>query len=586
MQEYSRRLEFLHETALRINEAEREEEVYYLLLDRLEAVIRLDSASVLLVDDGSLRVVAYTGFHDGDVKQGLRIPLNERTPSLQVVRGGQPVHIADMHRSYPEFAMDSPATAQKIRTWLGVPLTWKHKTLGQIAFDRWRVEPFQPDDLRLATIIATHAAGAIERIRLHAQVVESNEQLEARVAQRTAEIEQAQTAIRNLAERLELATRTAGIGVWDWDLANKAAFLDQNTCRLLKLPLDAAPGYLHLHLLDYIHPSDRQRLEAAIAAAYGGEQMHDIRFRVLLPGGDERHIRSTGAAMIGPDGSLQRMIGVCTDVTNEWEAEVKRARIEENLRQSEERLRLSNAELERTSRLKDEFLANMSHELRTPLTAVLVLGESLQEGVYGPLNSRQREVLTDVLESGQHLLALINDILDLSKIEAGKMELQYGDVNTANVCLASLRMVRELAAQKRQMISLKLPADPPPLWADERRVKQMLVNLLSNAVKFTPDEGRISLEVSACTEGAEGAGGAVRFAVSDTGIGIAQEQLARLFQPFAQLDSALNRQYGGTGLGLALVRRLAELHGGQVEVQSRPGVGARFTVVLPARPAA
>jgi len=576
VQEYSRRLEFLHETALRINEAEREEEVYCLLLERLGSVIRLDSASVLLVDGGFLRVVAHTGFSDGDVAPGLCIPLTGRTPSLQVVRDGQPVHIADMHRVYPEFATDSPATASKIRTWLGVPLTWKNKTIGQIAFDRWRVEPFQPDDLRLATIIATHAAGAIERIRLHVQVLESNEQLEARVAQRTAEIEQAQTAIRNLAERLELATHTAGIGVWDYDMVNKAVYLDQNTLRLLKLPIDASPDYLYAHWLDCVHPEDRRWVRASAAAIHSDEQLRDIHFRVLLPEGGERHLRSTGAVIRGPDGSTRRMIGVCSDVTSEWEAEVKRARTEENLRQSEERLRLSNSELERTSRLKDEFLANMSHELRTPLTAVLVLGESLQEEVYGPLNSRQREVLTDVLESGQHLLALINDILDLSKIEAGKMELQYGEVQVADVCLASLRMVRELAAQKRQVISLKLPADLPALWADERRLKQMLVNLLSNAVKFTPNEGRIGLEVISC------AAGAVRFVVSDTGIGIAHEQIARLFQPFAQLDSALNRQYGGTGLGLALVRRLAELHGGQVEVQSRLGAGTRFTIVLPA----
>lgn len=243
---------------------------------------------------------------------------------------------------------------------------------------------------------------------------------------------------------------------------------------------------------------------------------------------------------------------------------------------SEEHLRLINAELERAARLKDEFLANMSHELRTPLNAILIIGESLQEQVYGPLTNKQQKALSDVVESGQHLLAVINDILDLSKIEAGRIELQLAAVNVADVCQASLRMVREQAIKKSHSVALLLPPDPLTIAADERRLKQMLVNLLSNAVKFTPDGGKIGLEV-----GVGGFPAEIWFAVRDTGIGIRPEMLARLFQPFAQLDSALNRQFGGTGLGLALVRRLAELHGGHVDVQSAPNEGSCFTIIMP-----
>jgi signal transduction histidine kinase len=581
LQEYSRRLEILHETALRINQAEREDQVYKLLLEQLGSVVYFDSASVLLVDGDSLQVAASIGFPAGYVDLGLRVPLTERTPSLEVVRHGRAMRVENMHESYPAFAEDSPATAAKIASWMGVPLTWNGRTIGQIALDRWCVEAFAQDDLRLATVIANHAAGAIERIRLHRQVLENNEKLELRVAQRTAEIEQAQSAIRNLAERLELATRTAGIGVWDWDLANKTLFLDQNTRRLFKLPLTASPDYVYHHWLDYIHPEDRKHLLAEFAAAAQGQHSRSLRFRILLPDGSVRHIHSTAAAIAGLDGKLQRVIGVATDITKEWEAEVQRARTQENLRKSEEHLRLINAELERTSRIKDEFLANMSHELRTPLNAILILGESLQEEVYGPINDRQRRALTDVVESGHDLLALINDILDLSKIEAGKMELQYNSVSVAGVCQASLRLVREMAGKKRQALSLQLPGDAITFWADERRLKQMLVNLLGNAVKFTPDGGQVGLQVCISPTGAE-----VCFVVWDTGIGIAPDLLPHLFQPFAQLDSALNRQYGGTGLGLALVRRLAELHGGRVEVQSQEQTGSRFTVVLPFRSSA
>ena len=249
---------------------------------------------------------------------------------------------------------------------------------------------------------------------------------------------------------------------------------------------------------------------------------------------------------------------------------------EENLRRSEEQLRLTNAELEHAARLKDEFLANMSHELRTPLSAILIIGESLQEQVYGPLTDKQQKALRDVVESGQHLLALINDILDLSKIEAGKVELQPGPVNVAAVCQASLRLVREQAIKKNHSVALLLPSDSLTIRADERRLKQILVNLLSNAVKFTPDGGKIGLEVHAGRCSSD-----IRFAVRDTGIGIRPELQSRLFQPFVQLDSALNRQFGGTGLGLALVRRLAELHGGHVDVQSTPNEGSCFTIVVP-----
>jgi signal transduction histidine kinase len=320
-------------------------------------------------------------------------------------------------------------------------------------------------------------------------------------------------------------------------------------------------------------------VEQSITQSLQSGRAYDLRFRVRLPEGGDRHIHSTGNVLYGADHTPQRLIGLCMDVTQEWVAEAQRKQTQENLHRSEEHLRLTNAELQRAGRLKDEFLANMSHELRTPLNAILVLSESLQEEVYGPLNSRQRQALNDVVESGQHLLALINDILDLSKIEAGKMDLQYNDVSIADVCQASLRLVRELAGQKQQALSLQLAPEVSRLWADERRLKQMLVNLLSNAVKFTPAEGRIGLDVGTSPTGAEAC-----FTVWDTGIGIAGDRLPHLFQPFAQLDSALNRQYGGTGLGLALVRRLAELHGGRVEVQSAVQAGSRFTVVLPAQP--
>ena len=247
-------------------------------------------------------------------------------------------------------------------------------------------------------------------------------------------------------------------------------------------------------------------------------------------------------------------------------------------KQVEETLRESRDALEHASRAKDELLAGMSHELRTPLNAVLGLCEALSEGVYGEVGDKQVKALKRIEESGRHLLALIGDILDLSKIEAGRLTLVTEPVSVDEVCRASLRMIQETAQKKRLSVSLQIKDGFSTLPADERRLKQILVNLLSNAVKFTPEGGSLGLDVAA-DEGSDG----VRFTVWDTGIGVPLEHQARLFQPFVQVDSSLSRQHTGTGLGLALVRKLVELHGGGVELESEPGAGSRFSVVLPKR---
>ncbi len=253
-----------------------------------------------------------------------------------------------------------------------------------------------------------------------------------------------------------------------------------------------------------------------------------------------------------------------------------RKKAEEALRQSRDELKTANIELEKASRLKDEFLASMSHELRTPLTGILGLSESLQLQTYGLLNDKQFKAVQNIEASGRHLLELINDILDLSKISAGKLEMQFDVCQVSEICKASLQMVSEIAHQKKQIIGFSMNPANLTLRADPRRLRQMLVNLLSNAVKFTPEGGRVSLEVIARVERSE-----ISFCISDTGIGIRSADLPRLFQSFVQLDSRLSRQYPGSGLGLSLVKGMAELHGGRVEVESVFGEGSRFTLFLP-----
>ena len=241
-------------------------------------------------------------------------------------------------------------------------------------------------------------------------------------------------------------------------------------------------------------------------------------------------------------------------------------------------LSAANAALARAARLKDEFLASMSHELRTPLNAVLGRAESLLELIHGPLNERQTRAVRSIEESGRHLLELINDILDLSKIEASKLDLRLAPVVAADLCQTSMRMVQQAAITRQIALATVIDPQIGAFVADERRLRQVLVNLLANAVKFTPAHGsvelRLSLEPAASPP-------QICFAVSDTGVGIPEQDLARLFQPFVQLDSGFKRQYGGTGLGLALVRRLIELHGGTVSVSSAVGQGSCFSVRIP-----
>ncbi len=233
-------------------------------------------------------------------------------------------------------------------------------------------------------------------------------------------------------------------------------------------------------------------------------------------------------------------------------------------------------QLETASRHKSEFLANMSHELRTPLNAVIGFSEVLIQRMFGELTEKQDEYLKDIYASGQHLLSLINDILDLSKVEAGRMELAPSPFHLPSALENAVTLVKERAARHGIALTLDIDARLGELVGDERKVKQVLLNLLSNAVKFTPEGGRISLKASRRD-------GAVEIAVTDTGIGIAPEDQAAIFEEFRQVGSDDARKLEGTGLGLTLAKKFVELHGGRIWVESEPGRGSTFTFTLPPR---
>jgi len=272
------------------------------------------------------------------------------------------------------------------------------------------------------------------------------------------------------------------------------------------------------------------------------------------------------------------------------------------LKRFEQTLQQKNAELEDASRMKSEFLANMSHELRTPLNAIIGFSEVLGDGLLGEMTEKQRGFIGDIFGSGKHLLSLINDILDLSKVEAGKMLLDLEPVQVSGLFANSLSIIREKAAARRIRLTMDAASDLGTVRCDARKVKQIVYNLLSNAVKFTSERGDVTLHAGRVPRAAVGLSSTgwpsrhfplpdndfqefLKINVTDSGIGISPEGLERLFKPFNQIDSGLARKFEGTGLGLAMIKLLAELHGGTVGAESAVGKGSSFTVWLPMRDA-
>lgn len=256
------------------------------------------------------------------------------------------------------------------------------------------------------------------------------------------------------------------------------------------------------------------------------------------------------------------LVIICSDITA--------------LKERETVLQEAKDQAEAASRSKSQFLANMSHELRTPLNAVIGFSEIIRDALMGPVSTRYQEYARDICSSGEHLLSMINDTLDLSKIEVGQLEIYEETVEIREIITASHRFIRERAQKGEIEVVIEVQENLPAVRADQRRLKQIFLNLLSNAVKFTPQQGRITVTAGVLSSGQ------IEFSVSDTGIGMKPEDVAIALEPFRQVDGELNRRYEGTGLGLPLVQRLVELHGGELGIETAPHAGTTVTITLPA----
>jgi PAS domain S-box-containing protein len=323
--------------------------------------------------------------------------------------------------------------------------------------------------------------------------------------------------------------------------------------------------------LDALHPEDQPAARAAWAQAVQQRALFDMEYRMKSQSGEYRHFACRAVPILDTTGAVREWIGTCTDITD---------------KKQEAALRRAKEAAEASSRAKTEFLTKMSHELRTPLNAVIGMSRMLLTQRFGPLNAKQADYLADITQAGSHLLALINDILDLAKVEAGRMDLHPEKTSLNELVSAAVSPLQPLAESKGLALRLEMPSDGE-LATDPGRFKQVLYNLLSNAIKFTP-AGSVTVVCQWLNEtGPDAAASdeanatAVQVEVRDTGIGIAPEDQGVIWEEFRQLDDRRAGDNQGTGLGLALTRRLVHLLGGHIRLQSQLGTGSTFTVVLP-----
>lgn len=339
---------------------------------------------------------------------------------------------------------------------------------------------------------------------------------------------------------------------------------------------------------DQVHPDDRVRVQQAFAQTVRTGLGHRLEYRLIDRLGEPRYIESQASVIRDSQGAVAQVVVVSRDVTERRQADRAirdlNASLEQRVAERTTELRLALTRAEAADRIKSTFLAAMSHELRTPLNSIIGFTGILLQGLAGPLNPEQNKQLGMVQGSARHLLALINDVLDISKIEAGQLEVRSSVFDLATSIERVTASVQPLADKKGLKLVTTLPEALPGLVSDQRRVEQILLNLLNNAIKFT-DTGQVRLRVDtvdafqAAPHSPPCAG--VRLRVTDTGIGIKRDDLAILFQPFRQIDTGLSRQHEGTGLGLAICRRLVDLLGGTIAVDSTWQQGSEFTVVLP-----
>jgi signal transduction histidine kinase len=511
----------------------------------------------------------------------------------RAIRENTLVHADSQDAHVASAALIARAKALGHRRALVVPMTVDGEAVGAIRVSRSEATPFSEQHIVLLRSFADQAVIAIENVRLFqelrartAELTRSVEQLTAlgevsRAVSSTLDVE---TVLATIVMRANELAGTAGCLIWEYDEPHEefrlraSHYADARDAAILPAPGGVTTIPKGQGLTTRV--VERQQPVQISDIAVEGTYESPVRNALM----DAGHRALLGVPLVSED-EVIGVLAVTSKASGEFAPEIVRllgtfatqsALAIQNARLFHE-VQDKSRQLEAASRHKSEFLANMSHELRTPLNAIIGFSEVLAERMFGEVNEKQAEYLQDILASGRHLLSLINDILDLSKVEAGRLELELSRFHLPTALDNTLTLVRERATRHGITLTQTVDAEVGDIVADERKVKQILLNLLSNAVKFTPEGGRVNLTATAGED-------VITIAVSDTGIGIAPEDQAAIFEEFRQVGRDDTRRQEGTGLGLTLAKKFVELHGGRIQVQSELGQGSTFTFTLPLRP--
>jgi two-component system, NtrC family, sensor kinase len=542
-----------------------------------------NDAQLRLLDDTSLRLAASYGSFPNPVRE--LAPMSRQILTGRAIINRQMIHVHDMERErqteYPEAPMDGTRTA------LAIPLLREGIPIGAILIRRQEVRPFTDKQVALLQTFADQAVIAIENVRLF-------QELEAR----TRELAQSVGELRALGEVGQAVSSTLDLQTVLSTIVRHAVQLSGTSGGVI-YEYDEAAEEFHLrasHLMEAEVVEALQATPVRLGQGATGRaatmrvpvQLPDILNEQEFTGSKVRPLfarlgyRSVLAVPLLREGRIMGALTVWRKQAGSFSAEVvqllqtfatQSALAIQNARLFRE-IEDKSRQIEAANRHKSEFLANMSHELRTPLNAIIGFSEVLGERMFGELNEKQAEYTDDILSSGRHLLSLINEILDLSKVEAGRMELEVATFDLPLAIDNARTFVRERATKHGINLDVTVDERLGDFVGDERKIKQILLNLLSNAVKFTPEGGRIGIK-------ARQANGSVEISVSDTGIGIAPEDQPKIFEEFRQVGSDYAHKVEGTGLGLTLAKKFVELHGGRIWVESEVGKGSRFIFTLP-----
>jgi signal transduction histidine kinase len=518
-----------------------------------------------------------------------RIPLNRGTISGRAIIDRQPVHIHDMAAVSEDEFPGGLAYQKRFghRTTLATPLLREGIPIGAIMIRRMEVNPFTEKQIALLKTFADQSVIAIENVRLFQEIQARTRELAQSVGELKAlgEVGQAvsstldlQTVLSTIVgHAVQLSGANGGV-VYEYDEVKQEFHLrasqrmeDQVVEALRATPVRLGQGTTGQAAITRAPVQVSNILEQHESTATTVRPLlARLGYRSVLAVPLLREERIMGALTVWRKEAgdfSQEVVNLLRTFATQSALAIQNARL---FREIEEKGR----QLEVASRHKSEFLANMSHELRTPLNAIIGFSEVLGERMFGELNEKQAEYTEDILSSGRHLLSLINDILDLSKIEAGRMELEVTTFHLPDAIENALTLIRERASRHGIKLDHVIDDRLGEFTGDERKVKQILVNLLTNAVKFTPEGGQIKVEANLGDS-------AVIVSVTDTGIGIAKEDQEAIFEEFRQVGSNYAQKREGTGLGLTLTKKFIELHGGKLWVESEVGKGSRFTFTLP-----